>query len=204
MGLNTGWLSLPLSGSDRKPVFSNHVLQLEIRGPEEDHLSLIDVPGIFKNTTTGKTTKVDMELVRAMVLGYMRNDRSVMLTVVPTNVDIATQEIVEMARELDPKKKRTLAILTKPDLVDKGAEDKVIDLVEKSSDKLGWVVVRNLGQKEMEQGKERDNEEDLWHLKAPWDQIRAENWGIKALTARLRELLLSMVRRSFPLVSIEI
>jgi hypothetical protein len=41
--------------------------------------------------------------------------------------------------------------LTKPDLVDKGAEDKIIELVEgkQESQELGWVVVRNLGQKDL-------------------------------------------------------
>ena len=45
--------------------------------------------------------------------------------VVPANVDIATQEIIHMAEQADPGRKRTLGVLTKPDLVDSGAEDKV-------------------------------------------------------------------------------
>lgn len=57
----------------------------------------------------------------------MRNPRSVMLTVVPANVDVATQEILELARDCDPEGDRTLGILTKPDLVDRGAEGKSED-----------------------------------------------------------------------------
>lgn len=45
--------------------------------------------------------------------------------VVPANVDIATQEIIQMAEDADPDRKRTLAVLTKPDLVDRGAEKHV-------------------------------------------------------------------------------
>jgi len=45
--------------------------------------------------------------------------------VVPANVDVATQEIIQMAEDADPDRKRTLAVLTKPDLVDKGAEEHV-------------------------------------------------------------------------------
>jgi hypothetical protein len=60
---------------------------------------VIDVPGIFKNTTPGLTSKPDITLVRDMVLSYMRNPRSIMLAVVPANVDIATQEIIEISRE---------------------------------------------------------------------------------------------------------
>jgi hypothetical protein len=40
-----------------------------------------------------------------------------------------------------------LRILTKPDLVDKGAENKVIDMIEDQNvnGQLGWVRVWNLG-----------------------------------------------------------
>ena len=83
-----------------------------------------------------------MELVRQMVGKHLSNPRSIILllyhdlqfnrtpltdvrAVVPANVDIATQEIIQMAEDADPRGQRTLGVLTKPDLVDKGAEDKV-------------------------------------------------------------------------------
>jgi hypothetical protein len=45
--------------------------------------------------------------------------------VVPANIDITTQEIIQMAEDADPDGHRTLGVLTKPDLVDRGAEEKV-------------------------------------------------------------------------------
>lgn len=81
----------------RKPTFSNGVFCLEISGPTQEHLSVIDVPGIFKNTTEGVTTKADIQVVRTMVKSYMDNPRSVILAVIPSNVDVATQEILELA-----------------------------------------------------------------------------------------------------------
>jgi hypothetical protein len=69
-------------------TFSEDVLRLEISGPSQEHFSVIDVPGIFKRTTQGMTTKEDIALVDQMVNGYMSNPRSVMLIVVPCNVDI--------------------------------------------------------------------------------------------------------------------
>jgi hypothetical protein len=45
--------------------------------------------------------------------------------VVPANIDIATQEIIQMAEDTDPDGHKTLRVLTKPDLVDRGAEEKV-------------------------------------------------------------------------------
>ena len=56
--------------------------------------------------------------------------------VVPANVDIATQEIIQMAEDADPHGLRTLGVLTKPDLVDKGAEDKVRGLPQPEDQQL--------------------------------------------------------------------
>lgn len=111
-------------------TFSDDVLKIEICGPKQQHLSVIDVPGIFRNTTEGVTTDADMDVVRNMVNHYMKNPRSVILAVIPANVDIATQEILKMAEKCDTKGQRTLGVLTKPDLVDRGAENRVVDLME--------------------------------------------------------------------------
>jgi hypothetical protein len=45
--------------------------------------------------------------------------------VVPANVDIATQEIIQIAEDADPHNQCTFRVLTKPDLVDKGVENKI-------------------------------------------------------------------------------
>lgn len=45
-------------------VFSKDVLRIELCGPEEDYLTVIDVPGIFRDPTPGITTESDIELVR--------------------------------------------------------------------------------------------------------------------------------------------
>ncbi|KAK1054173.1 hypothetical protein LTR74_016037 [Friedmanniomyces endolithicus] len=105
MGLNP---SDAVSGSNQ--TFSSHVLRLEIAGPNQEHLSVTDVPGIFRIPTPGLTTKSDFALVKNMVLGYMDNPRWVMLTVVSANVDIATQEIIDFAAEVDPTGDRTLGV----------------------------------------------------------------------------------------------
>ncbi|KAJ9306751.1 hypothetical protein DTO217A2_3738 [Paecilomyces variotii] len=123
-----------------------------------------------------------------------------MLTVVSANVDIANQEIVEMAREVDPSGERTLGVLTKPDLVDKGAENKVIDLIEGRNLKmrLGWIVVRNLGQKELQEGGvDRDIAEEDFRHTHPWNTIGEEKFGIKALRSRLQETVTTNARQAF-------
>ncbi|KAG9233414.1 dynamin GTPase [Amylocarpus encephaloides] len=194
-------LSEKLDGVD-PPTFSDDVLSLEVRGPDQEHLSIIDVPGIFKKTTPGVTNKDDIQMVRSMVYGYMENSRSVMLTVIPANVDIATQEILEMAEEVDPNGQRTLGVLTKPDLVDKGAENAIIDLIDGRKHPLthGWHLVRNPGQQHLTnlETSRQALERNFFMCEQPWNSLDKDKVGIPALQVRLREILAEHIRREFP------
>lgn len=141
-------------GSSANKSFSDDVLKIEVSGPDQQHLSVIDVPGIFRKVTEGVTTKDDIANVRAMVQRYMDNPRSVILAVISANVDIANQEILDMAQRYDPDGQRTLGVLTKPDLVDRGAEGPVLALVQGTAHKLtlGWSMVKNPSQEDLDCG----------------------------------------------------
>ena len=189
-----------------KKTFADDVFRIEICGPEQQHLSVIDVPGIFMKSTPGVTTKADMAMIRNMVSSYMQNPRSAMLAVIPANVDIGTQEILDMAELCDPKGERTLGVLTKPDLVDEGAEPAIMDIVEGRSHalNLGWCIVRNSGEKQLKDSTaERHAREKLFFTsKAPWNKLPKDRVGIPALHARLVDTLSELIRREFPNVSI--
>jgi N12 class adenine-specific DNA methylase len=88
-------------------------------------------------------------------------------------------------------------------LVDKGAENKVIDLVEDKQMrlKLGWIVVRNLGQRELEDLHiDRDAAEERFRLNAPWNSLARDRFGIKALKSRLQETVTANAREAFQFV----
>lgn len=188
---------------DNLPTFSDDILRIEVCGPTQEHFSVVDVPGIFRVCTEGVTTEADKLAVRSMVERYMRNPRSIILAVVPANVDIATQEILTMAKEADPNGTRTVGVLTKPDLVDQGAEKGVVDLVEGRRQKLalGWCIVRNLGQRELEDDADRDALETKFFGTHPsWKSLNKEQVGVAALKIRLQDVLGSNVRSEFPKV----
>ncbi|KAL3484141.1 P-loop containing nucleoside triphosphate hydrolase protein [Aspergillus germanicus] len=193
--------------NDGLPAFSSDVLRVEISGPNEHHLSIIDVPVTFENTTPGFTTDDDKEMINKMVDNYMKNPRSVILPVIPAYADLATQKIDQRAREIDPDGSRMLRILTKPDMVDKGTEQKVVDLVNRGSSrsKFGWFVVRNLNHQELqEETAERDEAEKEWQAKSPWSTVDKDKWGIEALRSRLQEILSLILRKEFQSVRSEI
>ena len=185
-------------------TFSDDVLRIEISGPDQEHFSVVDVPGIFRKTTAGVTTKTDKQTVEAMVRRYMDNPRSIILAVIPANVDIATQEILTIAEEVDEDGHRTLGVLTKPDLVDKGAEAPVIALLEGQKHKLtlGWCIVRNPGQVQLGSSSvDREAiETAFFRDSVPWNTIEKDRVGIGSLRLRLQEILASNIRREFPKV----
>ncbi|XMA20279.1 hypothetical protein WAI453_013070 [Rhynchosporium graminicola] len=114
------YMGLPLLGHNREvdmESFShNKVLKIELSGPEYEHFSVIDLPGLFR--TYGRP---DDEIR----YGFGQAD----------------------AGDADPYSQRTLRVLTKPDLVDKGAEDKILDLINNTKGKgrfeLGYTIICN-------------------------------------------------------------
>lgn len=187
---------------DVKKTFADDVLKIEICGPDQQHLSVIDVPGIFRKKTSGVTTQADMDMVKSMVLSYMQNPRSAMLAVIPANVDIGTQEILDMAEKCDPNGERTLGVLTKPDLVDDGGQQAIMDIVEGKSHSLnlGWCIVRNSGQQQLKDSTdERHAREKLFFsTETPWKKLAQDKVGVVALQTRLVDVLTELIRREFP------
>ena len=197
---------MEIGTSHGKPkTFSEDVLCLEILGPKQDHFSVIDVPGIFRRTTQGVTTSDDIAMVDSMVQGYMSNPRSVILAVVPSNVDVATQEILERAEKLDPEGLRTLGVLTKPDLVDKGAERSIVEMVQGKSHvlQLGWHILKNPGHDELERTAKSRNalEKEFFGTVKPWNELGKEKVGIRSFRQRLQDILADHILREFPSVS---
>ena len=122
-----------------------------------------------------------MTLVQRMVKSYIKDSRTIILAVIPAPVDIATQEILSMAEEADPLGQRTL---TKPDLVDRGGEEHVMDLVRGTKNKLnlGYCMVRNRGQQDRTLSTtDRHEKEKQFFNTEPWSNLNRERVGIPAL-----------------------
>ena len=129
-----------------------------------------------------------------------------MLAVIPANVDIGTYDILDMAEQYKPKGEHTLGVLTKPDLVDEGAEPAIMEIIEGKSHALdlGWYVVRNSGQQQLKDSSaQRHASEKLFFTStAPWNELAKDRVGISALHTRLVDTLGELTRREFPNVSL--
>ena len=120
----------------------------------------------------------------------------------PCNVDIATQEILAFAEEVDMTGERTLGILTKPDLVsERSAKAVVCNLVlgKRRPLTLGYYVVRNRGGDEETSGGDADPlEREEMFKEDPWILLPDHQNGIEALRGRLQEPLGQITDKAFP------
>lgn len=194
--------------TDKNPegekTFSRDILKIEKCGPTEDYLTVIDVPGIFRLTSKGQTTESDRNLVRDMVTGFIKDKRTIILAVLPANVDVMTQEILALAEQYDPDGERTLGVLTKPDLViERSAKEAVCNLVagRKKALNLGYYLVKNRGGDDDDDSEDdsglRRKERDLFQ-QSPWCNLPQERVGVTALRERLQDLLGEITDKAYP------
>ena len=92
-----------------------------------------------------------------MVEYYLKQERTIVLCIVPANQDVATVDILERALRVDPTGERTIGVLTKPDLVGEGAEDEVLATLrnERKPLKLGYLMVKNRSAAQLKKGPRR-------------------------------------------------
>merc|ERR1719233_2425333 len=91
-------------------------------------------------------------------MDYCRPENTVIVACFCCNDDMENQAVHRLARDLDESGKRTVGVLTKPDLIQEGSEDTWVSVFRNEKYPLakGYYVVRNRTQKELEQKVSRD------------------------------------------------
>lgn len=191
-------MGFPTSGKS----FSKDILRVEICGPSQPQLTLVDLPGLI-HTATKTQTAGDVLLVHDLVEQYLRSPRSIILAIVSAKNDIGNQIILERARRFDSKGRRTLGIITKPDTLISGSknEQAFISLArnEDVAFDLGWHVVKNLDSADQETHTEsRDAQEARYFETSNFSRLPSHTVGITFLRSRLSRLLFDQIRTELP------
>jgi len=105
-------------------------------------LTLIDLPGITRVPTPGQPENIEA-ITKAMCNRYMSDPRTIILCVVPANADLAVSDGLQMAKQLDPKGIRTIGVITKVDIMDRGTNAKRAIMGQDIPLRLGYVGVKN-------------------------------------------------------------
>ncbi|KAG5922928.1 hypothetical protein E4U42_005133 [Claviceps africana] len=189
-------------GLSETKVFSSDVLRVELWGPSQPHLTMVDLPGLFRAGNRDQSVQ-DAQTVRNLVLGYVTKPRSIILAVVSAKSDFALQEITQMARELDPEGIRTLGLITKPDALDVGSDSEAsyVKLAQNRDVvfRLGWHVLKNRDYKMRNASSaERDKAEARFFASGVWNTLNPSHLGVNSLKPRLSNVLKDQILQQLP------
>jgi GTP-binding protein EngB required for normal cell division len=183
-------------------VFSSDILRLELSGPEQPHLTLVDLPGLFQAGSRSQSD-ADAKTVKGLVLEYMKNPRSIILAVVSAKNDFNNQSITKYSRDIDPAGERTLGLITKPDTLDEGSDSErfYFELAENKEVRfrLGWHVLRNRDYTSKDTTtEERDEAEALFFESGIWRSLSTDQTGVHTLKPRLSKILRDHIVAQLP------
>lgn len=96
-------------------------INLKIFSTRVVNLTLVDLPGLTKVPVGDQPEDIEKQ-IKELILKHIENPNSIILAVTAANTDLATSESLKMAKEVDPDGRRTLAVVTKLDLMDAGTD----------------------------------------------------------------------------------
>ncbi|KAF8733469.1 hypothetical protein RHS02_07334, partial [Rhizoctonia solani] len=187
-------------------AFSENFVSVEISGPDVTDLSFCDLPGIIANVREG-SDESDIELVKRLVTSYIRKESCIILLTVTCETDFENQGARSLAKQHDPDGKRTIGVLTKPDRIESGEEQKWLAFVRGETEVLskGWFCVKQPSPSELEErlswSEARQREQDFFGTNHPWaTQSLAvrQHFGTARLTTRLSEILSDLIQTRMP------
>ncbi|EGR30647.1 hypothetical protein IMG5_126860 [Ichthyophthirius multifiliis] len=154
-------------------------------------LTLIDLPGITRIPLKDSDQSVNVEqLTKEMAMHYIKDDRTIILCVVPGNQDISNSDGLQLAREVDKEGNRTVGVITKLDIMDKGTNARRSLLGQDIQLKLGFIGVVNRSQQDIDNRirvQKALEEENKFFQKHPvYSTMDPKYLGTKSLTTKLK------------------
>ncbi|KAM9407352.1 dynamin-1-like protein isoform 3-T5 [Salvelinus alpinus] len=177
---------------------SDEPIHLKIFSPNVVNLTLVDLPGITKVPVGDQPQDIEVQ-IRELILKHISNPNSIILAVTAANTDMATSEALKVAREVDPDGRRTLAVVTKLDLMDAGTDAMDVLLGRVIPVKLGLIGVVNRSQLDINNKKSVSDairDEDAF-LQKKYPSLANRN-GTKYLARTLNRLLMHHIRDCLP------
>ncbi|XP_051978808.1 dynamin-1-like protein isoform X3 [Xyrauchen texanus] len=185
-----------ISGNNKG--ISDEPIHLKIFSPYVVNLTLVDLPGITKVPVGDQPKDIELQ-IRDLILKYISNPNCIILAVTAANTDMATSEALKVAREVDLDGRRTLAVVTKLDLMDAGTDAMDVLMGRVIPVKLGLIGVVNRSQLDINTKKSMADAMRNEHafLQKKYPSLANRN-GTKYLARTLNRLLMHHIRDCLP------
>ncbi|KAK0388883.1 hypothetical protein NLU13_5126 [Sarocladium strictum] len=190
-------------GDDQKEQISENVLVIEISGPDVFSMEIIDTPGMIRSSMCEDAQEMDKP--RSLVLDYIRAPNALILAVVDATEDINIQEGPKLARAADVTGHRTIAVVTKCDLVPMDATRLLLKTLRNKERYLGypWFAARGLSSEERDQGYtfgKRAFVEESFFSQETWANLKRDRAGAFALRDHLKNAINTMLQDNIDLL----
>jgi hypothetical protein len=189
--------------SHTKKEVAPDVVSLTVQGPDCHDLTLIDLPGLVRSKGHDESETL-VEDVNRLMDDYLLNKRCVILATLPGNVDYHNSNLAAIMK-VDPTTSRTIPVITKPDLIDEGAEDDVLELLlgKKVSFSLKFHMIKGRGQAALDRKEPihegLSEEVKFFEEQEPWKSVEDRSmFGTVNLRQKLGDLQMRMIRQSVP------
>merc|ERR1712223_659323 len=179
---------------------SNLPINLRVHSPHVLNITLIDLPGMTKIAVGDQPADIEQQ-IKDMLMQFITKETCLILAVTPANVDLATSDALNLAKQVDPDGLRTIGVLTKLDLMDEGTDAR--DVLENKLLPLrrGYVGVVNRSQKDIEGRKDIKlavESERKFFLSHPSYRHMAYRMGTPFLQKVLNQQLTNHIRETLP------
>lgn len=188
----------------RNKEISEEPICLSIYSKNVLNLTLIDLPGLTKIPVGNQPPDIEIR-IRRLVTKYISNPNSIILAVVTANTDMATSESLKLAKEFDPEGNRTVAVVTKLDLMDSGTDATDILTGKIIPVKLGIIGVVNRSQRDIMSNKMVSDaiRDESAFLQKHYPALASKH-GTPYLTQRLNQILKIHIKKCLPELKLRI
>ncbi|CAG2111785.1 unnamed protein product, partial [Medioppia subpectinata] len=133
---------------------SSKPINLKIYSPDVLDLTLVDLPGMTRVAVGDQPNDIE-KLIENMILNYIKKDNCLILAVTAANQDLATSDALKLAKRVDPKGDRTIAVLTQLDIMNPGTNARdILNGKHKLQFKRDFIGVVNRSQKDIDEKKD--------------------------------------------------
>ena len=129
---------------------SEKQIRLKICSPHVLTMTLVDLPGITRVPVGDQPVDIEKQ-IREMILSYIKRPSCLILAVTPGNSDLANSDALTLSRLVDKEGRRTIGVITKLDIMDRGTDALAYIRNEVVPLRLGYVGVVNRCQQDIAQ-----------------------------------------------------
>ncbi|OAY78372.1 Dynamin-related protein 3A [Ananas comosus] len=179
---------------------SDKQIRLKIFSPNVLNITLVDLPGITKVPVGDQPSDIEAR-IRTMILSYIKHKTCIILAVSPANADLANSDALQMARIADPDGSRTIGVITKLDIMDRGTDARNFLLGNVIPLRLGYVGVVNRSQQDINMNRSIKDAlayEESFFRNQPVYHGLSHCCGVPQLAKKLNQILVQHIRAVLP------